>query len=102
MKSPIDRASFKALGQGMLGRGGLGAMAESALMGWRAAQAMRASGAFREGCEGAAAASGATGCGACPHASAGQHGRLEALGWFLTAGVILLWPRAQSPSTGAS
>ena len=97
MKSPFDRASFKALGQGVLGRGGLGAMAESALMGWRAAQAIKG--------RSAPPANSAKGRRRAPARRAPApvrpapvlHGRLEALGWFLTAGVILSWPRAQSP-----
>ena len=93
MKSPFDRSSFKALRQGAVGRGGLGAMAESMLIGWRAAQAMKAKrppgkGKARERSPGRRP-------GSAPRPKP-RYGRLEALGWFVTAGVILAWPRSQS------
>jgi membrane protein len=102
MKSPLDRPFLKALGRGAVGRGGPGALLESALVGWRAAQAMK--GAPRSGRRGGTKAKGARRKPASkPHTTprvrggAPRSGRLEAVGWFLAAGVILAWPRRESP-----
>ncbi len=98
MKSPFDRSSLRALRQGAAGRGGLPALLESALIGWRAAQAMRAAPArTRKGA--AKPKRGASGRQRSKDVSAPRprQGRLEALGWFLVAGVILAWPREHSP-----
>ena len=102
MKSPFDRSTFKALRQGVAGHGGLGALMESTLVGWRAAQALKggkpkarkAASTKRR----APARKRAPGRRARPLAPPRrQYGRLEALGWFLAAGVILAWPRERSP-----
>ena len=109
MKSPLDRSSFKALRKGVAGRGGLAALAESARIGWRAAQAMKGgtaaparkakpSKAVRDKTSRGmprrirkAAATATRAARPTP-----RSGRLEALGWFLAAGVILAWPREES------
>ena len=102
MKSPFDRSSFKALRQGVAGRGVLPGLLGSVMVGWRAAQALKGRKAVKgRKTQGKAQRRKA---GARARESAGalsalfpQHGRLEALGWFLTAGVILAWPREHSP-----
>ncbi len=98
MRSPFDRSSFKALRQGVAGRGGLPALLGSVLVGWRAAQALKGgkSGRGRK----ASRRKPGERHKSKPRPTAPlfpQHGRLEALGWFLTAGVILAWPREHSP-----
>ena len=99
MKSPFDRSTLKALRQGVSGQGGLGALMESTLVGWRAAQALKTpkrkarkdAPRRRRGNAGSRSA-------ARPVARPRRpYGRLEALGWFLAAGVILAWPRERSP-----
>ena len=97
MKSPFDRSSFKALRKGAMGHGGLASLAESALVGWRAAQSMKGPKSRRK--TKAAKTSGRRG--RAPNRATSsllgpRRGRLEALGWFLVAGVILAWPRKQA------
>ncbi len=100
MKSPFDRSSFKALTQGVLGRGGLPALLESTLVGWRAAEALRgrkSSGKTKKARRGRAKSSKADHAKQPVSPPKPRHGWLEALGWFLVAGVVLAWPREQSP-----
>ena len=103
MQSPFDRSSFKALRRGLAGRGGLPALIDSALIGWRAAQAMKTpKPKAKQGRKASAKAkprSAGAGKSLLSTLQAGRsrHGRLEALGWFLAAGVILAWPRERSP-----
>ena len=112
MKSPFDRSSFKALRKGAAGRGGLAALMESALVGWRAAQTMKGGASAsthrtkaskggksarpaRAAKRGRRAAAPRKGRPSRPPAP--RSGRLEAIGWFVLAGVILAWPRQRSP-----
>ena len=95
MKSPFHSALLKALSKGAVGRGGLGALAESALVGWRAAQSMQGRRPTPSKRKARRPAKHHSAARTLPRRSA--YGRLEALGWFLTAGVILFWPRAESP-----
>ncbi len=102
MKSPFDRSTLKALRQGVTGHGGLGALIESTRVGWRAAQALKGGGSSKA--KGRKRAPARRRVKARAHTQARpverrrrQYGRLEALGWFLAAGVILAWPRERSP-----
>ena len=101
MKSPFDRSTFKALRQAVAGHGGLGALMESTLVGWRAAQALKGGKRKAASAKRRAPARKRTPVRRAPARLVApprrQYGRLEALGWFLAAGVILAWPRERSP-----
>jgi membrane protein len=95
MKSPFDRSSLKALRRGAIGRGGPGSLVESALIGWRAAQALRGRPKPTRKSKRKGSPRHTSRLSVRP--ARRQYGRLEALGWFLAAGVILAWPRRTSP-----
>ncbi len=96
MKSPFDRSTFKTLRQGVTGHGGMGALMESTRVGWRAAQALKGGESKARKAPPSKRRGKVPGRRAVPRPRP-QYGRLEALGWFLAAGVILAWPRERSP-----
>ena len=100
MKSPLDRSSFETLRRSAVGRGGLGSLLQGAMVGWGAAQALKGR-KPEKGRKGRCARSELASTNRRKSRPApthgGRKGRLEALGWFLLAGVIMAWPRKTSP-----
>ncbi len=90
---------MKALRQGAAGRGGLPALLESALIGWRAAQTLRPAkpAPSRNAKTKSKRRRGRDDRQRLPAAPRPRYGRLEAFGWFIAAAVILGWPRERSP-----